>query len=62
MVDALLGKMVSGSPATSDTCVDALSNRELEVFQLIGRGFTRREIADMLNLSGENHWNPIMKA
>ncbi len=51
MVDALLGKMVSGSPATSDTCVDALSNRELEVFQLIGRGFTRREIADMLNLS-----------
>ena len=51
MVDALLGKMVTGSGMGNDNYVDTLSNRELEVFQLIGRGFTRREIAAMLSLS-----------
>ena len=31
--------------------LDTLSDRELEVFQLIGNGFTTREIAQRLNLS-----------
>lgn len=55
MVDALLGKMMtaggSGGTGESDTAVDILSNRELEVFQLIGQGFKRGEIASMLSLS-----------
>ncbi|HCY85749.1 MAG TPA: DNA-binding response regulator [Desulfobacteraceae bacterium] len=51
MVDALLGKMMSGRTTGGDNPVDVLSNRELEVFQLIGRGFKRGEIAGMLSLS-----------
>lgn len=59
MVDALLGKMmtswggggVTGGAGEGDTAVDILSNRELEVFQLIGQGFKRGEIANMLSLS-----------
>lgn len=31
--------------------IDTLSDRELEVFQLIGNGFSTRQIADKLNLS-----------
>lgn len=31
--------------------LDMLSDRELEIFELIGRGLTTREIADRLNLS-----------
>ena len=51
MVDALLEKMTtSASPAGADP-LDALSNRELEVFKLIGRGFKRAQIAEQLNLS-----------
>ncbi|MBN1533614.1 MAG: response regulator transcription factor [Spirochaetes bacterium] len=42
--------------------VDALSDREFEVFQLIGNGYSAREIADRLNLSAntvESHRNRI---
>ena len=51
MVDALLAKMMSGRSTKGANPIDILSNRELEVFQLIGRGFKRGEIADMLSLS-----------
>jgi PAS domain S-box-containing protein len=51
MVDAILGKMAAGRAGDEDTPVNLLSNRELEVFQLLGRGFRRGEIANMLNLS-----------
>ena len=51
MVDALLGKMVTGGNVEGGNPVHVLTNRELEVFQLIGRGFKRSEIADMLSLS-----------
>ncbi|MEO0529004.1 MAG: response regulator transcription factor [Planctomycetota bacterium] len=34
-----------------DTVIDPLSDRELEVFQLIGEGFSTREIADRLHRS-----------
>lgn len=51
MVDALLGKMVAGAPGEGNNPIDILSNRELEVFQLIGQGFKRSEIAGMLSLS-----------
>ena len=51
MVDALLGKMMTGNATDGNNPVDVLSNRELEVFQLIGQGFKRGEIANMLSLS-----------
>ena len=51
MVDALLAKMMSGRPEKGGNPIDILSNRELEVFQLIGQGFKRGEIAGMLSLS-----------
>ena len=51
MVDALLGNMISSGKQAPLDPVKALSNRELEVFQLIGQGYKRREIADLLYLS-----------
>jgi len=51
MVETLLGKLIYKTSKVPDNPVEALSNRELEVFQLIGKGFGRREIADMLHLS-----------
>ena len=51
MVDAILGKIVAGRAGDEENPVSRLSNRELEVFQLLGQGFRRGEIAGMLNLS-----------
>ena len=54
MMDMLIGKMVTpgnGGKTSPLRPIDALSNRELEVFQLIGRGYKRKEIADLLHLS-----------
>jgi DNA-binding NarL/FixJ family response regulator len=42
-------KLVEGAPAGS--LVEQLSDRELEVFELLGRGFGSRRIADTLNVS-----------
>lgn len=54
--EPMKGKLLSGivrnrknEPAAFP--LDTLSDRELEVFQLIGNGFTTREIAQRLNLS-----------
>jgi DNA-binding NarL/FixJ family response regulator len=54
--DQMKGKLLSGivrnrknEPAVFP--LDTLSDRELEVFQLIGNGFTTREIAQRLHLS-----------
>jgi len=51
MVDALLGKMMAGPRGDVQSPIELLSNRELEVFQLIGKGFKRGEIAGLLHLS-----------
>ncbi|MCP3942556.1 MAG: response regulator transcription factor [Desulfobacteraceae bacterium] len=51
MVEALLGKMVAGTGGDDQSPIHILSNRELEVFQLIGQGFKRGEIAALLHLS-----------
>lgn len=40
-----------GKSATDNSSLDCLSNRELEVFDLIGRGMRTGEIADTLHLS-----------
>lgn len=52
MTSELLIKMVGGAPKGSAP-MEILTNRELEVFELIGRGMTTREISDQLSLSAK---------
>ena len=48
----LASKLVAGRiPPGSDSPADALTDRELHVFRLIGQGWTTRQIAEALNLS-----------
>jgi len=47
----LLNKLVSKQTAAFSSPIEQLSNRELEVFQLIGKGLKTRKIAEQLNLS-----------
>lgn len=47
----ILSRVISTSPAKNLSPVNGLSDRELEVFQLIGQGHGTREIAEMLHLS-----------
>ena len=47
----LLHKLISRNPGVSSSPVESLSNRELEVFQLIGQGLKTRKIAEQLGLS-----------
>jgi DNA-binding NarL/FixJ family response regulator len=50
----LLRRFSSGTAPDSDsTSVEKLSDRELEVFQLIGEGYSTNEIAKKLYLSGK---------
>jgi len=49
MTDRLLSGMVDANNETRD--IDSLSNRELQVFELIGEGVSTSQIADQLNLS-----------
>ncbi len=46
-----LNAFVSDKFESHDTSVEILSNRELEVYQLIGKGIDKREIAEQLHLS-----------
>lgn len=47
----LLMRMVSGHKSLSQTPLEVLSDRELEVFELTGSGLNSREIAENLQLS-----------
>lgn len=47
----ILSRVIGTSPAKNLSPVNGLSDRELEVFQLIGQGHGTREIAKMLHLS-----------
>jgi len=49
--ERLLMGMVSGNELLSQSPLDVLSDRELEVFELTGKGFGTREIAERLHLS-----------
>jgi DNA-binding NarL/FixJ family response regulator len=44
-------KFVSGSSSTTGGGVNQLSDRELEVFQLMGQGYETRQIAETLNVN-----------
>ena len=51
MTERMLLNATHPTPGDSSTGVDSLSNRELEVFEMIGRGLSTKEIAENLHLS-----------
>lgn len=52
MASRMVDLFLDGPDATSDTSsMSSLSDRELEIFQLIGQGIGTRQIADRLHLS-----------
>ena len=51
LADEMLRRAVDGKPGPAVPTADQLSDRELEVLQMIGQGVSTREIADALNLS-----------
>jgi len=51
MHERVLENLSSGRSAASAPGIECLSDRELEVFQLVGSGFGTRQIAEQLNLS-----------
>ena len=53
MATALATKFVGGAPATPESPVTRLSDRELEVFRLLGQGMATRQIADALHVSAK---------
>ena len=44
-------KFINGRSAVSESPLEDLSDRELEVFNLLGRGFETRQVAETLNVS-----------
>jgi DNA-binding NarL/FixJ family response regulator len=51
MASRMVRKLVTGQPVANASPVDCLSDRELEVFRLIGRGHGTRQISERLCLS-----------
>jgi DNA-binding NarL/FixJ family response regulator len=51
MASKMMHKLVGGNSQINASPVELLSDRELEVFQLIGKGFGTRQIAERLYLS-----------
>lgn len=47
----VVNKLFSNNAGISNSVLEGLSNRELELYQLIGQGLKKREIAARLNLS-----------
>ncbi|MHC4625017.1 MAG: response regulator transcription factor [Planctomycetota bacterium] len=51
MQTKIVRKLVGGEPEPGASAIDCLSDRELEVFLLIGQGYGTRQIAERLYLS-----------
>jgi len=51
--EEILSHLVSGFDSYDKFPLERLTDRELEVFQFIGKGFSTNEIADKLNLSSK---------
>ena len=51
MASRMVRKLVAGQTETTASPVDCLSDRELEVFHLIGKGHGTRQISERLHLS-----------
>jgi len=51
MSDQMLHRLVAAGDEADRSPIDSLSDRELEVFEMIGQGLTTRQIASKLDLS-----------
>ena len=51
MTSAMLNAYMGDGPAPTNDPIETLSDRELEVFTLMGRGLSRRNMAEALSLS-----------
>jgi DNA-binding NarL/FixJ family response regulator len=51
MTERLLQRAVGAAPQLSQSPFETLTNRELEIFKMIGKGMTTRQIANELHLS-----------
>ncbi|MBF0558344.1 MAG: response regulator transcription factor [Nitrospirae bacterium] len=51
IASALIERSSGHMPASNGDIIETLSDRELQVFELIGKGIKTKEIADILNLS-----------
>ncbi|MHC4111704.1 MAG: response regulator transcription factor [Planctomycetota bacterium] len=51
MATQMVDKLVGGKPEESTSPIDRLTDRELEVFSLLGQGNGTREISERLHLS-----------
>ncbi len=51
MAAKMVSKLVGGGTRTASSPADSLSDRELEVFRMVGEGFGTREMAEKLHLS-----------
>lgn len=51
MTERLVSRHTRGQPGESRSPIDSLTDRELEVYRLIGNGLSTREIAERLGLS-----------
>lgn len=51
MAENLLSKAVGGTQSLRDSPIESLSDRELEVFRLIGEGLSSAQLAERLHLS-----------
>lgn len=51
VMDSLLDKLGDESEAGQESTLHGLTDRELEIFQMIGKGFSSGQIAGQLNLS-----------
>jgi DNA-binding NarL/FixJ family response regulator len=49
--NSMIEKVAAGGAYTSANPVDSLSNRELQVLHMIGKGLSTRQTAEALNLS-----------
>jgi DNA-binding NarL/FixJ family response regulator len=50
-VNSLLAQKIVQGTATKPTAVEILSDRELEVFQLLGRGLSPRQVSEQMKVS-----------
>jgi DNA-binding NarL/FixJ family response regulator len=51
MASKVMSKIVGGLDKPGDSPMDSLTDRELEVFELIGQGLPTREVAERLHIS-----------
>lgn len=51
MKDSFMNKLLTGNSASTSNSAESLSDRELEVLQLVGQGYATREVASTLHVS-----------